>query len=489
MDSAKVLGKDAWLKSLREKYESVSEKELKWTQPATIHRVPHIIRRGNESAYEPEIVAIGPYHRRNVRLWAMEKRKWQYLHSFCTRCGHTWEEVLLKVHEMVGRAQRCYSSNIDPIEEEDEFVEMMMLDACFILELFFKSEERMEGRKDTGMSTDPVFGHCSKWVVRCVARDLLLAENQLPFFVLQKIFDSFARPSNTIFALVDLAMGFFKALYHAINYQKKQFLEEEANQPLHLLHLVHAHFVPQASAGSSKKSFFSSKSLLPSFKRQNPPEEAHYFQPHKPLPTVPRAQRLQDSGIRFKKGEGKNFLDIKFENGVMEIPHFIVDHYTNTFLRNLIAFEQSYPPSGKRFTMYAAFMDFVVNTDKDVEILHQHGILDHGLGSEQDIALLFNEICKGLIVEPEENDKYLLLVSQVIQYSNIPWNMWRAKLNRDYFGNPWTIVSVIAGIVALFLTFTNTFFNIYSLNSRHAHINTVLPGSQVSLSSYDVSPQ
>ncbi|XP_068646531.1 UPF0481 protein At3g47200-like [Aristolochia californica] len=458
------VGKDAWLKSLKEKYENLGGKG-KCPKPATIHRVPHIIRRGDEGAYEPEIISIGPYHRHNEKLKAMEKHKWQYLLSLCSRYNRHWEDIALEVGKLVNGAQTCYS-DINPVEEE--FAEMLLLDGCFTLELFLKYEDRISNKTGKNRSeTDPIFGYCTPWVVRCVARDLLLAENQLPFFVLQKIFDEFNEPSTKL-SLVDLAMRFFKALYLAINQNSSLGLAQkqssDAPNHLHLLHLVHSHFVPpQPShpARNIKKNLLSSSSLLPSFNKHNPSKDTLDIQPHTPLPTVPRAQRLQDSGIKFKKGEGKNFLDIKFQNGVMEIPHLIVDHYTNTFLRNLIAFEQGHPQSGKCFTMYAAFMDFVVNTAKDVEILHEHGILDHGLGSEQNIALLFNEICKGLIVEPDKNDKYLLLVNDVICYSNIPWNMWRAKLNRDYFGNPWAIVSVAAAVVALSLTLINTFFSIY----------------------------
>ncbi|KAG9441334.1 hypothetical protein H6P81_017188 [Aristolochia fimbriata] len=462
---------EAWVEYLKQKLECLGGKEKSKEPPATIHRVPHIIRRGNDDAYEPEIVSIGPYHRRNERVQAMETHKWQYLHSFSSRSGHLSleEHFIPKALELKNRAQKCYSSDISFMEDK-EFVEMLILDSCFILELFQKFHDR--GKKVI-TETDPIFGHCTQWVVRCVARDLLLAENQLPFFVLQ----SFAKQGKLQPSVTDLAMNFFKSLYLAIDQtnsslppgevaQKDFSCDDNESHLHHLLHLVHTHFVPpkpqnRAKSGSKKNHLIASNSLLPSFNKREETQFQAPLHPHAPLPTVPRAQRLQDSGITFKKGRGKNFLDIKFEEGVMEIPHLVVDHYTNTFLRNLIAFEQSYPCSGKCFTMYAAFMDFVVNTDKDVEILHQHGILDHGLGSEQDIALLFNEICKGLIVEPEDEDKYLLIVQDVIRYSNIPWNQWRAKLNRDYFGNPWAIISMTAAVVALSLTFVNSFFSIY----------------------------
>lgn len=40
-------------------------------------------------------------------------------------------------------------------------------------------------------------------------------------------------------------------------------------------------------------------------------------------------------------------------------------------------------------------MDSLINTPKDVALLKQADIIEHVLGSDEDVALLFNKLCKG----------------------------------------------------------------------------------------------
>ncbi|KAK7825097.1 hypothetical protein CFP56_033726 [Quercus suber] len=55
--------------------------------------------------------------------------------------------------------------------------------------------------------------------------------------------------------------------------------------------------------------------------------------------TLPSATRLVEAGVKIKRGESKSFLDIKYENGVLEIPPLDIDETTRTLFRNIISFE------------------------------------------------------------------------------------------------------------------------------------------------------
>ncbi|XP_068646334.1 UPF0481 protein At3g47200-like [Aristolochia californica] len=414
-----------WIVAVRNKYNSseTQAEEVHASLP-TIVRVPHIIRRSNDQAYDPHILSIGPYHRPNHRVAAMEKQKWKYLRHFCSRNnGLYFDDILCKLQEVKEAARSRYLEEI-PVGDE-EFGELLVLDGCFIVELFLKAQDRKRhpslGEKSLH-ENDLIFASSSEWILRSVARDLLLVENQLPFFVIHHIFNSFAN-SLTSVSLADLAVEFFKSLYHTIGNME-----------------------------SSRKKIKSEK---------QPFNDNLSHQALMPLQTVPSAKRLQEAGIRFQKRQTGNLLDIRFGAGVLEIPHLVVDHYTNTFLRNLIAFEQVNPAYGKCFTFYATFMDFIVNTAQDVEILLQSGIMDHGLGSDKNIASMFNMMCEGLTVVSAGNDRYHKLTTEIMEYFKTPWNMLRAKLNRDYFSNPWAIISFSAGVLAIWLTLLNTFYNVY----------------------------
>ncbi|KAH7862393.1 hypothetical protein Vadar_004293 [Vaccinium darrowii] len=87
-------------------------------------------RRCNEASYEPRRVSIGPFHN------GKEKIKMWYFH--CLRLPIPPEESLQhsigKIRKLAKRTISCYPEKIDL--SENELVEMMIVDGCFLLELF-----------------------------------------------------------------------------------------------------------------------------------------------------------------------------------------------------------------------------------------------------------------------------------------------------------------------------------------------------------------
>jgi hypothetical protein len=60
--------------------------------------------------------------------------------------------------------------------------------------------------------------------------------------------------------------------------------------------------------------------------------------------------------VKFKKGI--------FGNGVIQMPNITMDYHMKSFLVNCVAFEQLHKT--KQFTVYARFLDGLVNTTNDV---------------------------------------------------------------------------------------------------------------------------
>lgn len=72
---------------------------------------------------------------------------------------------------------------------------------------------------------------------------------------------------------------------------------------------------------------------------------------------------------------------------------------------------------------------------------HYCGIIEHWLGSDAEVANLFNRLCEEVVFDI--NDSYLSQLSErVNRYYNHKWNAWRASLKHNYFNNPWAIVSL-----------------------------------------------
>jgi hypothetical protein len=93
------------------------------------------------------------------------------------------------------------------------------------------------------------------------------------------------------------------------------------------------------------------------------------------------ATKLVDAGLKFKEVKGgKRLLDIKPPRpGVlgsilcfgrpMEVPQLVIDDYTETLLRNLMALEQCLYPSETYICNYVFLLDHLIDDDKDVDLL------------------------------------------------------------------------------------------------------------------------
>ncbi|KAF5465153.1 hypothetical protein F2P56_015184 [Juglans regia] len=152
-----------------------------------MYKVHEQLRNVNEKAYKPVLLAIGPYNDQSkVGQGFMEEHKLRYLHQMLKRKKGNVETYIATLKELEERAHNCYGEHISHTPEE--FVEMMVLDGCFIIELFHTYKTR-------ALLNDPIFQ--MKWVLSRIARDLLLFENQLPFFILDKLF-RMSESNNTL---------------------------------------------------------------------------------------------------------------------------------------------------------------------------------------------------------------------------------------------------------------------------------------------------
>lgn len=76
-------------------------------------------------------------------------------------------------------------------------------------------------------------------------------------------------------------------------------------------------------------------------------------------------QELHQAGVKFNPtaGSTKNLFDIKFNQGILEIPFLTLYDTTERFYRNLIAFERMHGYTGY-FSDYIITMSYLVNTAK-----------------------------------------------------------------------------------------------------------------------------
>ncbi|XP_072995195.1 UPF0481 protein At3g47200-like [Typha latifolia] len=408
------------------------------TEPYTFSRVPAYIREKNNNFYEPKSIAIGPYHHGQEHLKAMEKHKLRYLRDFLSRSTTkaSLGDLLAKMSALEEAARRSYSESIELAS--NEFVEMMLLDACFIIELFLKLDE--------GGGTLSNMGRLD---FEFIDMDLLLLENQIPFFIIKHLSESVSGGGG---AERGETPSIISLLYKHMNIgvQKKKTEPPPPPEIHHLLHLYYHWFVLAEEPNASKS--HDSPTLGKSLSKKS----------RKPGYVIPCATSLREAGVRFRKKKSpRHILDITFRNGVMEIPPIPILDFTKPFFTNLVAFEQSIRLGKMRMMSFSVLMDSLLNTEKDVAILQHCDVIDNMLGSEEEVALFFNQLGEYVFVDPQ-NHYFAEMFRDVNYYRDSTWHKHKARLVHDYFSSPWAILSLVAALVLLVLTLLQTFFAIYS---------------------------
>ncbi|XP_021835110.2 UPF0481 protein At3g47200-like [Spinacia oleracea] len=404
-------------KSIRKRFDELPPLSSK----CCIYRVPRTLRNVNLSAYKPWLISIGPLHYGTKSLQGLQEQKLRYLQNFLRRNEEkTLKDYLKAIKEWEIDARECYIENITL--SSDEFVEMMLLDSCFIIEFF------LNWYWETLDEDDRIFGKPS--LEHVIRRDLLLVENQLPFFVLENLYDLvFEDDDESSESSIP-----FSDLTSEVLIGKRELPKRfKRREILHFVDFLRTYFLPRVVRDPN---------YVPSR------VDACWEFP-------PGVGDLHDAGVKFVVNRSDSLLDIEFKDGVLYIPKLEVEDHTESILLNLSVFEQCHYHSDSYIVDYILLMDVLITTLKDVDILLSSGIITNALGNNEEVAHLFNTICRETNYEAHKF-YYTDICRRLVAHSKAPWNRWKATLKHDYFNNPWTIISVIAAIVLLILTVVQT---------------------------------
>ena len=324
----------------------------------------------------------------------------------------------------------------------------------------------------------------TRWMLPNIGRDLLMLENQLPMFVLQKIYDITTpkrEGATPPLSLNELALRFFQPLRPGKDKLSVDILKTNQEYP-HLLALFQSTFMnpkslPPKRANQSQNekllggkglednmlntnrqrihhdtlalsqsTSMNPKSLLPEGDNQSEYEKipggkgwednilnTNQQHPHDPLPHdlldqstsmnpksllpggdnqsgyekipgkgwVYNATTLRYAGVRFKTKSG-NILDIEYKFTVLTIPTLYIDDGSSTLLRNLIAYEQSNRSANPYFSCLAVFLDGLVDTVDDINVLRRAGIIKQAKGGDEEVVDLFNSLTKELEIDMDD---------------------------------------------------------------------------------------
>ncbi|CAN6681776.1 unnamed protein product [Malus baccata var. baccata] len=330
-----------------------------------IYRVPERLREGNEKAYTPRVVSIGPlHHGLGHLLKAMEEHRIRYLRDFLSRTRVSFFDYIHMIEDQEGRLRASYA---EPIEFDSyDFVGIVLVDAAFVIEF--------------------LLGYYFTW---CCLK-ISCHSSFFRFF------------STQLFRLYIICLR-KRNLYLPLKSKPREVHKTTAVPKATAIPNATATVVPQATA-------------------------------------VPNVTVLQVE-VKFRvRKDSSDLFDIKFSNGILEIPRLTIDDTTNGKLRNLVAFEQCHCKEENYLSNYIFLMKRLMKTPEAIprrylvcEDLNKYYIDGH---------------CKSLTTG--------------VFVSKFRWYKWKTTLRKYYFGSPWSIISVVAAVILLVLTFIQTLCSVKS---------------------------
>ncbi|KAK8625440.1 hypothetical protein V6N13_090312 [Hibiscus sabdariffa] len=402
--------------------------------------MPHRLREVNRRAYEPNVISIGPYHHGNERFKAAEAIKLSCFLNILEEDNSVADRIVRSMQSLEEQVRECYEepSGLD----SKEFVEMMVYDGSFIVQLILGYDDE-DLFKERGLLSE-------------IENDLLLLENQLPFFVLSELYRIIVPEEEDVQQLAHHVLEYFKncPLFHLFD----NLLPDKDIK--HLLHLLHSCHHPSASGIKQRQDFKVKAASEPTSQRK--------------MKFIGNATELHDAGINFfgatleKMKDLKQGIETEFDiiftkdTEVLMIPTLSVDDWTERLFRNYIAYEQ-FIPSGEPlyFCNYVLFLDYLINTSKDVQLLRTSGIIDNWLGDDEAVAQMFNRLLE-FVCWSEDDFYYTEIFGRVNFHCQRRWNRRKALLKKKYFNSPWSHISFFAATVLLLLTIVQTIFSVLS---------------------------
>ncbi|XP_078169472.1 UPF0481 protein At3g47200-like [Carex rostrata] len=398
----------------------------------TIPRIPIDIIESNNNRlyYEPRTVSIGPYYHGKERYRDTEQHKMRYLRDFLSRHQVRLEVLVKEIRALEARARQCYSGFI--CLNSELFIEMLLLDGCFILEVCSK---KLNKENDALVDIS--------WIKNRIVTDFLLIENQIPFFVIHKLY-SFSVSYRGLLSEKESGDQILLMLTDFVQWRAplwvwpRQF-ETPQCEIHHLLHFYQEFYVPKKTKvqNSSDGTMQSSIARLKSFFCGKADQGS-------PVYILPSATDLREAGVIFRRKQlPDNILDITFKNGIFEMPMIGTGLEEKISILNLIAWNSKIGLEHQKqsndsshlylypLTSYIMLLESLLRTKNDIKLLKAQDIIENNDPSDEQLANFFNHLGDLNVICGEFY--FADLFSDIKGYYDRRWHRHRAKLKREYF--------------------------------------------------------
>ncbi|TKY73625.1 UPF0481 protein [Spatholobus suberectus] len=413
-------------------------KEGAQPESSKIQRVAHYIRNRKHFAkhYSPKLASFGPIHYGDPKLKQGEqyKQMWAatYIESTRQNPQTLHDKVVAGFENLMKNLfdEDLFSNNEQFSKYSDQGFtstkEMicwtLFVDGCALLHVL--EHAKLHDGQKMNVKVDQLV---------LVMQDVLLLENQLPYPLLKLLW----RDTNGS-TLIDTMRNFLRCHHWASKEDReKLYTATQYPPPSHLLHLQRTIILYDPS-----------------------PKEANIQTQNNDMVTYRNIKELKAAGIGLKTSKTRRPSDISFSNGWLRseliLPEIVVDDTTAPTVLNLIAYEMC--PDFKNdygICSYVSFLDSLIDHPDDVKVLRSEQILLNSLGSDEEVANLFNTVSTDLVPDME---RYAHLRADIEKHYKNKCKTWLALGYHTYFSNPWAIIAFHAAVLGLALTFIQTWY-------------------------------
>ncbi|WVZ13578.1 hypothetical protein V8G54_011144 [Vigna mungo] len=422
------------------------------SQNAKIQRVPpHLLRnRKNFSKYySPKLISFGPIHHGDFNLHLGEQYKKMWAAEYIDSTKISPQELHKKVVQNIQTLKPLFDDDLFTQNQrfseyekqgygtrEDMISWMLFVDGCALLHIL--EHAKLDKPYKMNVKVDQLV---------LVMQDALLLENQLPFPLLKHLWwDS----KNN---LMEIMKGFLRCHHWATKEDQVNFTADFP-QPTHLLDLQRSIILydPTQNTDNVPKRHIGNGSETQGVSPENQDD----------MVTYRNIKELKAAGIEFMSSKTRRPIDISFSLGwfhsTLKLPEIVVDDTTAATVLNLIAYEMC-PDFQNDYGIcsYVSFLDSLIDHPDDVKALRSKRILLNSLGSDEEVANLFNTLSTDLV---PDMGKYVYLRNQIEKHYKDKLRTWLALGYSTYFSNPWAIIAFHAAVVGLVLTFVQTWYAI-----------------------------
>ncbi|KAI8570563.1 hypothetical protein RHMOL_Rhmol01G0044400 [Rhododendron molle] len=489
--------------------------------PVCIFNIPATLASFKPKAYMPQLMGLGPYHHGDPDLYDMERYKLaaatRLQKQFKTR---EFEQLVDKLMEFEDKVRASYHKYLDI--EGNTLMWIMAIDGLFLLEFL-----QIFTNKDDSEAAHLVDSAGKKLYHDSILSDVMLLENQIPFFLFSKIISiqilqdylhDNCLPSNLTTFCHSISPVKLKKL--------KEFPLTGVLDRYHLLDLLYHMIVPELADqltqedSATQKSDTESKSsrradsansyqifttlweILSSLKIFNKKadyvkkiitwvpalsflaakaKESKKSKNSQPKPVqvekimIPSASKLSKiAGVEFCPSSpttGDNST-IKFDDKEKKfyLPIITLNVHSEAIIRNLIAYEASTVSNSLVFARYTELLDGIIVTAEDAKLLREKKIIANKLKSDDAVLQLFDGIGKSVrLTNAPYFDKTIKDVNKFF------YNSRRVRIYsgmRKYVFGSWKILTFCAGILLLLLTGLQSFCSVYTCPDM---INSAVP--------------